>query len=411
MDNLSRSIFPLARDVTREQLRSLCQVMWQWELCHDCKAAKDCGTASCPWQQAPNLEAFFQFYREVTASYVPERPMEGTRALSSHDDLIAIISTLKNCSQAHRHVLTRAHFAQRAEARAEQCLPLPIDQDRAFSLAARVLAMVNSSAEHQADGLLESGMLPLTWQDNRSFSDFMETAFPLQGDEKGGRESPRQQLIPDQANKWPKLTAKRLKKMAGLELVATDNLQNHLRLDAKHKTVEIYHYTSVLKENLLSSVHCDSHDDTARGISEGNMPRELALETLATIKEILFPLDADSQALLRTLVSKKSFDPDCLRVDTRPYRRPDDCKGAGAATLPYRYWGARLSDLCEHMETPTPSGHLERWMERRSGARHVMMATLGGVVLAVLLGAASLAVSIFQAWVGYQQWQHPVNPS
>lgn len=135
------------------------------------------------------------------------------------------------------------------------------------------------------------------------------------------------------------------------------------------------------------------------------MPRELALETLATLKDILFPLDSDSQALLRTLVSKESFDPDCLRIDTRSFRRPDE------KSISYRYWGNRLSDLREDMEAPTPKGFVEKWTERRSGARYVMMATLGGVVFAVILGALSLAVSIFQAWVEYQQWKHPVNPS
>ncbi len=101
----------------------------------------------------------------------------------------------------------------------------------------------------------------------------------------------------------------------------------------------------------------------------------------------------------------KGFDPDLLRADSRQYRRPDE------KTVDFRYWGDRLDELFEQMETPLPSGYFERWMERRSGARYVMMATLGGVVIAVLLGALSLAVSIFQAWVGYQQWRHPVNPS
>jgi len=38
-----------------------------------------------------------------------------------------------------------------------------------------------------------------------------------------------------------------------------------------------------------------------------------------------------------------------------------------------------------------------------------MMATLIGVMMAVTLGLLGLAVAIFQAWVAYQQWKHPVN--
>lgn len=139
--------------------------------------------------------------------------------------------------------------------------------------------------------------------------------------------------------------------------------------------------------------------------SRGNIPRALALETLITIKEVLFPLESGSQSLLRTLVSKKSFDTDCLRFDLGQYRRVDE------ETVSFRYWCARLADLHDQMDNPSPAGFLEKWMERRSGGRYVMMATLGGVLIAIVLGALSLAVSIFQAWVGYQQWQHPVNPS
>ncbi len=248
MDDLSRSIFPLARAVTREQLRSLCKILWRWELCDDCNAAKDCCSVSCPWQKTRNLDAFFQYYREVAASYVPERPMDGLQALSNHDDLIAIVATLKRCAQAHRSALTKVHFSQRAEVRGEVLLPPVVDQNRAFNLGARVMAMVNSAAENQTDGLLESGMLPLTWQDDASFSNVLDTAFPLQSDVDAAQDNPQQQLMPSQISKWSKLTAKRLKKIARLELVATDNLQNHLRLDVKNKTVEIYHYTSVPKE-------------------------------------------------------------------------------------------------------------------------------------------------------------------
>lgn len=50
-------------------------------------------------------------------------------------------------------------------------------------------------------------------------------------------------------------------------------------------------------------------------------------------------------------------------------------------------------------------------MERKSGARYMMMATLIGVVFAVLLGMVSLAVSSYQTWIAYQAWQHPIAPA
>jgi len=41
----------------------------------------------------------------------------------------------------------------------------------------------------------------------------------------------------------------------------------------------------------------------------------------------------------------------------------------------------------------------------------MMLATLIGVVFAVLLGMVSLAVSSYQTWIAYQAWQHPVAAS
>jgi len=67
--------------------------------------------------------------------------------------------------------------------------------------------------------------------------------------------------------------------------------------------------------------------------------------------------------------------------------------------------------LYDELENPKARGWIETWAERKSGARYVMMATLIGVAIAVLLGVASLAVSNYQAWVAYQQWQHPVLSS
>jgi uncharacterized membrane protein YdfJ with MMPL/SSD domain len=75
----------------------------------------------------------------------------------------------------------------------------------------------------------------------------------------------------------------------------------------------------------------------------------------------------------------------------------------------YPYLRDRLLDLCDEVENPKARGYVEKWFERRSGARYVMMATFIGVIFAVILGMLSLAVSIFQAWVGYQQWKHPLK--
>ena len=66
-------------------------------------------------------------------------------------------------------------------------------------------------------------------------------------------------------------------------------------------------------------------------------------------------------------------------------------------------------NLYDEIENPRPRGLIEKWIERRSGARYVMMATLIGVMIAVVMGFLGLVVAIFQAWITYQQWKYPIS--
>jgi hypothetical protein len=90
-----------------------------------------------------------------------------------------------------------------------------------------------------------------------------------------------------------------------------------------------------------------------------------------------------------------------LRFESASYRTKAE------QDIPYHYFGSRLMDLYDEIENPVARGPIGKWIERRSGARYVMMATLVGVAIAVILGLLGLGVSIFQAWVGYQAWKHP----
>lgn len=130
--------------------------------------------------------------------------------------------------------------------------------------------------------------------------------------------------------------------------------------------------------------------------------RRLALETLDSL-QLLFPLDPDSQALLRSLVSKESFDPDCLRFGSASYRRINE------NNIPYQYWGSRLMDLFDEIENPKPRGFVQTWLDQKSKARHIMLATLAGLFIAILLGFLGLIVAIVQTWISYQAWKHPVS--
>lgn len=119
----------------------------------------------------------------------------------------------------------------------------------------------------------------------------------------------------------------------------------------------------------------------------------MALEVLDSYPEDLIPslgskisrpsAVAHHQLLALTLIA--------LRFESTSIRNADE------KDIAYHYLSTRLADLYEEIENPTPRGLFEKWLERRSGTRYVMLATLAGVVIAIFLGMAGLVVSAYQA--------------
>ncbi|KAL5091256.1 hypothetical protein Trisim1_003226 [Trichoderma cf. simile WF8] len=408
------SPYPL-KSITDAELQKLTQALWNWYICEACQNLEACANPGCSWRRSARLERFFDFYKYVTSSYVPDLLPASTPALRNHEDVFDIIKLLQAHPDVKRAELAHEYFSQRDKP------PSSSDQHWAFNLAVQVMSMVKCSAENQPSNLLELGTQAIQWQFNESLAEFLSRAFPQKDtgnlhihDDSGEIRDIKSAL-----------TARRLKKGAGLRFRGTDDLRNHLRMDVKRGVIEIYHYTSVLREHLAASqklhdslVFDDSISSYDTGYDEacnpqktganrlnlgGNIPRQIALEALDSMHKILFPFDSDSEQILCGLVSKESFDPDCLRYDSAVYRR----EGEEAAS--YNYFGARLVDLFKELEDPSPRGILEKWLQRKSGARYMMMATLVGVIIAIILGILGLAVGVFQAWVSYEAWKHPVS--
>ncbi|KAK3319157.1 hypothetical protein B0H66DRAFT_640419 [Apodospora peruviana] len=115
---------------------------------------------------------------------------------------------------------------------------------------------------------------------------------------------------------------------------------------------------------------------------------------------------------LRPKVKKATEKPGALRVlpidpDVVNFQF-SSIRTTGEETVAYVYLAGRLSDLYSELQSPRPRGWLERLVERKNGARYMIMATLIDVVFAVLLATTSLAVNSYQTWIAYQAWQHPV---
>jgi len=253
----SLTFSPLA-GTSEGQLKKLCWVLWDWDLCNGCQNGQPCVSAQCPWKRSTKLQPFFQFYREITSSYVPEMLTTSCYALRNHEDLFDIIQALKINQNVPRSILTAEHFSQRGK----DFKPHIADQNRAFNLAIRIMTTVCCSIENQVSGRFELGSEPVVWRGDKSLQEFTGSIFPvrdhptLNGNDRSLLEIKKQ------------LTATRLKKVAFLRFWGTDDLKNHLRLDQTAGIVEIYHHTSILKEYLMATRDSDHAQPSVTSTSQ-----------------------------------------------------------------------------------------------------------------------------------------------
>ena len=234
------STFPL-ETVSEKQLQLLCQVLWSWTLCDDCRGGHSCGTESCPTQRLRRLGRYFSHYRTLTSSYESGHGLSENAAISSHEDLFDIIRLLKMHPDLSRTDSADLVFSNRLNRR-----PPPVaDQECALNLAVKVMTMVNCSAQYQSPSMLEYGAYQVPWRGEVAFTQFILDAFPM---------TDHPSLNDDESKSLPGMTAalqaKKLKKRIGLKFQPTDDLRRHLKLDRKKNLVYIYHHTAFLKEHL-----------------------------------------------------------------------------------------------------------------------------------------------------------------
>jgi hypothetical protein len=106
--------------------------------------------------------------------------------------------------------------------------PSQANRDRSINLAVRVMVMVNCSAHHQSSGLLEQGPYQVPWRSDVSFSQFIADIFPVTDHPSLNDDGTGSSFGTKTA-----LTARKLKKRAGLKFRPTNDLRRHLMLDQR----------------------------------------------------------------------------------------------------------------------------------------------------------------------------------
>ncbi|KAK6856328.1 hypothetical protein PG995_006515 [Apiospora arundinis] len=393
-------LFPL-RETTVRDLEDLCKVLWEWSDCALCDSQNPCaGTPGCSWHRFKRLTSFFNYYRAETKRHIPEISSQYPQALRNHADLRRIIGLLRNNPDEPLSHLTNRCF--NADGTTYSSPPITADQRRAFSLALQIMSMVTVPEKDSYVANLDAALLTVVWSNNVSPAQYLEAI--LQGQSHtGGVVSygavHRPAKIIEVNRILESLKARRLRKVGKLEFEATDSLNDHLRLDKKSGVVKLFRHTAFLKEQLFASR--STQNNTTPSLFGTRISRQYAREVLHSIQDVLFPPDAKSQLFLRSLINKQEMDPDCTLYNGSEY----ELEGEDEVT--YQWLGPRLRDLHEELENPSPRGMLDRWLEHRSRARHVMLATVIGVFAAVILGVLSLIVGIIQTYIAWEQWKHP----
>lgn len=307
------------------------------------------------------------------------------QALENHRDLLVIMNLIKDKPDVSKVDLMKQHFAA-----PRSSVPVS-DQERAFNLAVSVLLSVNCGVPNGCADNLEDNADSFPWVSGQSVTAFIDEAFA------------KTAIVSFESVLTPDLTAKRLVGKAGIRFQATDDLRSHLKLNPRTRMVYVFDHTTVLEE-MLAATKQSSHNSA--------LPRALLLEVLHTIHKVLhtiykvlFPSGPESEAFASYLAKKCGFEKNFLRYRISWFGREDDPK------VDYSYFGERLIELHNELKDPSPRNWFERLFEggTKSAERKMLMATTIGVFIVVTIGLFGLVIAGFQAWVGYQQWKHPVK--
>ncbi|KAK3356635.1 hypothetical protein B0T25DRAFT_537103 [Lasiosphaeria hispida] len=299
-------------------LPGLGRAIWSWQLCGDYQCGSPCKSEVCPAHNAGRLRRFGQFYRAAVSSYEENHTLPDEIVFREHEDVFqAVILLQQNPGKTRLEI---GNLIKRDGTN-------PGDLFKATDLAAKILTMVNCSTSYLSSDRLEKGNSRMHWKDGIAFDTYLRGLFPTE--EHPVFSYPDGEAFADAKGE---LLGRKLKKHLNLTFRPTHDIRNHLRLDRRDNVLEIYHYTSFVKEHLRLS----KQDDTTSNI----LPRQLLLEVLDSLQGILFPLsDPKSRKLLQSLVATCSLDPDILHFEFSSIRRQ------GEESIHYVYLADRLSEL------------------------------------------------------------------
>ncbi|KAK4222712.1 hypothetical protein QBC38DRAFT_489164, partial [Podospora fimiseda] len=357
---------PALPPISTTQIQQLLSVLWELPLCQQCLGSSalmdhdGCTSDECPDSTyQTRFRNFIAYYKRLCASYEP-MAMAGNQALRTHDDISNIITQLGLHPDKPKAEIQRLVFPKSTD---------PDDESNALNLAVSVSMMLNCGSQEFSSILLEDGCNRIVWRQGTTLTEYMKLVLPRREALSPQRYAQQAFLDPS----CPLVMTKEMKRQAGTRFCGTDDITNHLHNDAIYNVLFVFQRTTVLKEHLRLSKNCGSSPSESSCLQVAALPRQYALEVLYLTQKILFPLwDSESVTLLQSLVERASFDSDILNGNEYDFIEDDEEK------IDFEYLWPRLSEIYQEIQNPRPRGWLANWLERRSGARYVMLATVAG---------------------------------
>ena len=140
-------------------------------------------------------------------------------------------------------------------------------------------------------------------------------------------------------------------------------------------------------------------------MNSGTLPPQLALETLASIHLVLFPVNTDdkrTRSLVRKLIDRRTFDADIAWV---AWVRDIPPQGT------FSIWGDRLAQLHKLVKKPPPRNSVIAWFERHTSERNALTVAVIGLLFSVLFGFLSFVTGLLQLILAWYAYRYPMETS
>ncbi|KAH6866123.1 hypothetical protein B0T10DRAFT_502819, partial [Thelonectria olida] len=299
-------------------------------------------------------EAYFRYYADQSAQALSDRGRYATAR--THKDIVVVARWIQRDLERDE-ILRRLHEDLRNR-------ELPPD-DKALQGTIDLTARLALMMEVGSLGCSFTGGTRVDWESG-SLRECVERHF---GSQPALDENVRLEKL---------FVARNLGRIAGLEILWTENLADHLRLTDDNQKVSIFHHVTFLQMHATSLI-----------------PDHVMKETMRTLA-LLFPQsDQPTRKWLRSVQLREGLDPailtcGSLRIDTRH---------VGA----FHCWRDRITVLKQVFDDAEPKTISQWWNDRRKGVQwYTFWVAILVLVLTILFGMIQCIEGALQVYLAFK---------